>query len=39
VTLHQAVERGRLKDGDIVLLAGVGGGMTAGAIVLRWFSI
>ncbi|NIJ14282.1 3-oxoacyl-[acyl-carrier-protein] synthase-3 [Saccharomonospora amisosensis] len=38
ITLHQAVERGRLKDGDIVLLAGVGGGMTAGVVVVRWYS-
>ncbi|MCX5265952.1 3-oxoacyl-ACP synthase III family protein [Streptomyces sp. NBC_00199] len=37
ITLHEAHERGRLKRGDIVVLAAVGGGMTAGAVVLRWY--
>ena len=37
LTLDQAVRRGRLKDGDVVLLAGVGGGMTAGCVALRWY--
>jgi 3-oxoacyl-[acyl-carrier-protein] synthase III len=36
ITLDQAVRRGRLKDGDLVLLAGVGGGMTSGCVVMRW---
>lgn len=38
LTLHEAVRRGRVRDGDVVLLAGVGGGMTAGAVVLRWYA-
>lgn len=37
ITLDEAVAEGRLKRGDLVLLASVGGGMTAGAIVLRWY--
>lgn len=38
ITLDQAVRRGRLSDGDVVLLAGVGGGMTAGCVALRWYA-
>lgn len=37
VTLDDAVRTGRLHRGDVVVLASVGGGMTAGAIVLRWY--
>src|ERR1700686_2900484 len=34
--LRDAVEQGRLKKGDLVLLIAVGAGYTAGAILLRW---
>jgi 3-oxoacyl-[acyl-carrier-protein] synthase III len=34
--LRDAVEQGRLKKGDLVLLAAVGAGYTAGGILLRW---
>src|SRR5271154_3873893 len=34
--LRDAVEQGRLKKGDLVLLVAVGAGYTAGAILLRW---
>jgi 3-oxoacyl-[acyl-carrier-protein] synthase-3 len=37
ITLDEAVAAGRIDRGDIVVLASVGGGMTAGAVVLRWF--
>jgi 3-oxoacyl-[acyl-carrier-protein] synthase-3 len=37
ITLDEAVAAGRLHRGDIVVLAAVGGGMTAGAVVLRWY--
>jgi 3-oxoacyl-[acyl-carrier-protein] synthase-3 len=37
ITLDEAVAAGRLHRGDIVVLASVGGGMTAGAVVLRWY--
>jgi 3-oxoacyl-[acyl-carrier-protein] synthase III len=37
ITLDEAVTAGRLKRGDLVVLASVGGGMTAGAVVLRWY--
>lgn len=36
VTLHDAIRHGRIGTGDLVLLAGFGGGMTAGACLLRW---
>ncbi len=34
--LRDAVEQGRLKKGDLVLLVAVGAGYTAGGILLRW---
>jgi 3-oxoacyl-[acyl-carrier-protein] synthase-3 len=34
--LRDAVEEGRLKKGDLVLLVAVGAGYTAGAVLLRW---
>jgi 3-oxoacyl-[acyl-carrier-protein] synthase-3 len=36
VTLHDAIRHGAITAGDLVLLAGFGGGMTAGACLLRW---
>ena len=34
--LRDAVEQGRLKKDDLVLLVAVGAGYTAGAVLLRW---
>ncbi len=34
--LRDAVEQGRLRKGDLVLLVAVGAGYTAGGILLRW---
>jgi 3-oxoacyl-[acyl-carrier-protein] synthase-3 len=34
--LRDAVEQGRLKRGDLVLLVAVGAGYTAGGVLLRW---
>jgi 3-oxoacyl-[acyl-carrier-protein] synthase-3 len=34
--LRDAVDEGRLKKGDLVLLVAVGAGYTAGAVLLRW---
>ena len=34
--MHTAREEGRLKKGDLVLLASVGAGFTVGATLLRW---
>jgi 3-oxoacyl-[acyl-carrier-protein] synthase-3 len=36
VTLDEAARSGALRDGDLVLLAGFGGGMAVGACLLRW---
>lgn len=36
VTLDEAARTGALKDGDIVLMAGFGGGMSVGAALMRW---
>ncbi len=36
LAMHTAVETGRLKKGDLLLLAAVGAGFTSGATLLRW---
>jgi 3-oxoacyl-[acyl-carrier-protein] synthase-3 len=36
MALHEAITAGQLRAGELVLLAAVGGGLTAGAAVLRW---
>lgn len=36
LALADAVAQGRLKKGDLVLLASVGAGFTVGAVLLRW---
>ena len=36
LALADAVASGRLKRGDLVLLASVGAGFTVGAVLLRW---
>ncbi|BEL09592.1 ketoacyl-ACP synthase III [Actinoplanes sichuanensis] len=36
VTLDDAAHNGSLRDGELVLLAGFGGGMSLGACLLRW---
>ncbi|MCN9245033.1 3-oxoacyl-ACP synthase, partial [Streptomyces sp. RY43-2] len=36
VTLDHAARSGRLADGDLVLLAGFGGGMSMGVSLLCW---
>ena len=36
IALDECVEAGRLKAGDLVLLASFGGGVTWGGVVLRW---
>jgi len=34
--LQDAVEQGRVRKGDLVLLVAVGAGYTSGAVLLRW---
>jgi len=36
ICLHEALNEGRIKEGDIVLLVGFGGGLTWGLIAIRW---
>jgi 3-oxoacyl-[acyl-carrier-protein] synthase-3 len=36
LAIHTAMDEGRLKRGDLVLLASVGAGFTVGATLLRW---
>ena len=36
LALADAVAQGRLKRGDLVLLASVGAGFTVGSVLLRW---
>ncbi|EEO1166709.1 ketoacyl-ACP synthase III [Listeria monocytogenes] len=36
LALVDAVEEGRIKDNDNVLLVGFGGGLTWGALIIRW---
>lgn len=38
VALDEAVRKNKIKDNDVVLLIGFGGGLTWGAMVLRWYS-
>ena len=36
LALADALDRGRIANGDLVLMVGFGGGMTAASCVLRW---
>lgn len=36
LALYEAVQAGRVRDGDLVCLAGFGAGFTWGAILIRW---
>ncbi|MCY4189775.1 MAG: ketoacyl-ACP synthase III [Rhodospirillaceae bacterium] len=36
LALHQGVEDGRIKKGDLVVLEAIGGGLSWGASVIRW---
>jgi 3-oxoacyl-[acyl-carrier-protein] synthase III len=36
LAMHTALEEGKLKKGDLVLLSAVGAGFTVGAALLRW---
>jgi len=36
MAMQTALDDGRLKKGDLVLLASVGAGFTVGATLLRW---
>jgi 3-oxoacyl-[acyl-carrier-protein] synthase-3 len=36
LALHTAVEEGKLKKGDLILLTSVGAGFTVGSVLVRW---
>ncbi|GGE72230.1 beta-ketoacyl-ACP synthase III [Priestia taiwanensis] len=36
IALVEELENGKIKDGDVVVLVGFGGGLTWGAVALRW---
>jgi 3-oxoacyl-[acyl-carrier-protein] synthase-3 len=36
IALDECVEAGRVQDGDLVLLASFGGGVTWGAVLIKW---
>lgn len=36
IALAEELEAGRIKDGDVLVMVGFGGGLTWGAIALRW---
>jgi len=36
IALSEAVQKGNIKDNDLVVLVGFGGGLTWGAVALRW---
>ena len=36
VALTEAVEEGRIKKGEIILLDAFGGGLTGGALIIKW---
>ena len=36
IAMHEALENGRIKSGDVVVLTGFGAGLTWGSIVMRW---
>ncbi len=36
IAIHEALQEGRIKQGDIVLLVGFGGGLTYGIMPIRW---
>jgi 3-oxoacyl-[acyl-carrier-protein] synthase-3 len=36
LALVDAIDAGRVKDGDLILLVGFGAGMTAASALIRW---
>ena len=36
IALAEAIEKGKLKDGDILCLAAFGAGFTWGSVLIRW---
>lgn len=36
MALSEAVKEGKIKDNDLIVLVGFGGGLTWGAVAMRW---
>ena len=36
IALHEAVQEGRVKEGNLILMASFGAGLTWGAAIVRW---
>lgn len=36
IALHEALQEGRIKEGDLILLVGFGGGLTYGVMLMKW---
>jgi 3-oxoacyl-[acyl-carrier-protein] synthase-3 len=36
LSISQELENGKIKDDDVLVLVGFGGGLTWGAVTLRW---
>lgn len=36
LALHEALQEGRIKQGDLILLVGFGGGLTYGTMAVKW---
>ena len=36
LSIAQELENGKIKDDDVLVLVGFGGGLTWGAVTLRW---
>ena len=36
IALHEAVKEGRIKEGDLVLMAAFGAGLSTAATLMRW---
>ena len=36
ISLMEELENGKIKDDDVLVLVGFGGGLTWGAVALRW---
>lgn len=36
IALSESIQQGKINDGDVIVLVGFGGGLTWGAVALRW---
>src|SRR5690606_3253119 len=36
IALYEALQEGKIKDNDVIVMVGFGGGLSWGALTLRW---